>query len=76
LPTALVQDEPLRADGAVISAEILLRAAQAGYRLAEVPVEHHPRRAGRASGARMDVVARAGVELLRLYLRTAPGGRV
>jgi len=70
LPTALVQDEALVADGAVISAEILVRAERAGYRLAEVPIEHHPRRAGRASGARLRVVARAGVELLRLYRRT------
>jgi glycosyltransferase involved in cell wall biosynthesis len=70
LPTALVQDEALRATGAVISAEILVRAAGAGYRLAEVPIDHRPRRAGRASGARAHVVARAGVELLRLYRRT------
>jgi glycosyltransferase involved in cell wall biosynthesis len=70
LPTALVQDEALEADGAVISAEILVRAKRAGYRLAEVPIEHRPRRAGRASGARLRVVARAGVELLRLYRRT------
>jgi glycosyltransferase involved in cell wall biosynthesis len=34
LPTALVQDEALMADGAVISAEILVRA-RSGYRFAE-----------------------------------------
>jgi glycosyltransferase involved in cell wall biosynthesis len=76
LPTALVQDRLLVADGAVISAEILVRAARAGYRLAEVPIEHRPRRAGRASGARLHVVARAGVELLRLYRRTRREERV
>jgi glycosyltransferase involved in cell wall biosynthesis len=69
LPTALLQDEPLVADGAVISAEILVRADRAGYRLAEVPVIHRPRDAGRASGARMHVVARAGLELIDLYRR-------
>jgi glycosyltransferase involved in cell wall biosynthesis len=69
LPTELLQDETLYADGAVISAEILVRAARAGYRLAEVPIAHRPRRAGRASGARPGVVARAGLELARLYWR-------
>ncbi|HWP65839.1 MAG TPA: glycosyltransferase family 2 protein [Candidatus Limnocylindria bacterium] len=70
LPAELVQDHALQTDGAVISAEILVRAARAGYRLAEVPVMHRPRRSGRASGARPSVVARAGVELVRLYWRT------
>jgi glycosyltransferase involved in cell wall biosynthesis len=69
LPTELVQEEALCADGAVISAEILVRAARAGYRLAEVPIAHRPRRSGRASGARPGVVARAGLELARLYWR-------
>jgi len=70
LPTGLVQDQALVSEGAVISAEILVRAARAGYRLAEVPIVHRPRRAGRASGARPGVVARAGLELLRLHRRT------
>jgi glycosyltransferase involved in cell wall biosynthesis len=70
LPTSLVQDAALVSDGAVISAEILMRAARAGYRLAEVPIVHRPRRSGRASGARPGVVARAGLELLRLHRRT------
>jgi glycosyltransferase involved in cell wall biosynthesis len=74
LPTALVQDASLTADGAVISTEILVHAARAGYRLAEVPVAHRPRRAGRASGARPQVVARAGLELGRLYWRVGRGG--
>jgi glycosyltransferase involved in cell wall biosynthesis len=70
LPASLVRDGALEADGAVISAELLVRASRAGHRLAEVPITHRPRRAGRASGARPGVVARAGVELLRLYRRT------
>jgi len=69
LPSALVQDAPLLADGAVISTEILVQASRAGYRLKDVPVAHRPRRAGRASGARLRVVTRAGIELLQLYQR-------
>jgi glycosyltransferase involved in cell wall biosynthesis len=74
LPTSLVREAALVSEGAVISAEILVRAAGAGYRLAEVPIVHRPRRSGRASGARPGVVARAGLELLRLH-RSARGER-
>ena len=69
LPAALVRDEPLVSDGAVISAEMLVRAAQSDHRLAEVPVVYRPRLAGRASGAQPRVVARAGMEIVRLYLQ-------
>lgn len=74
LPSTLVRDEALVSEGAVISAEILVRAARAGYRLAEVPIVHRPRRAGRASGARPGVVAWAGLELLRLHRRVRREG--
>jgi glycosyltransferase involved in cell wall biosynthesis len=74
LPTSLVQDAALVSEGAVISAEILVRAARSGYRLAEVPIVHRPRRFGRPSGARPGVVARAGLELLRLHRRTRGEG--
>ena len=57
---------PLQADGAVLSAELLVRLDRAGMKLEEVPVSHLPRRAGEASGASPRVIARALRELWRL----------
>jgi glycosyltransferase involved in cell wall biosynthesis len=53
----------LRADGAMISTELLLRAQRSGYRIVDVAVPHYPRRTGRATGADARVVARAFREL-------------
>jgi glycosyltransferase involved in cell wall biosynthesis len=59
----------LTADGACISAELLANVRRRGQRIVEVPVNHLPRPAGRASGAAPRVVARAGPELLRIRRR-------
>jgi hypothetical protein len=56
----------LESRGATFSAEFLVRAKRAGYRIAEVPVTHRPRRAGSQTGARPDVIVRAFRELARL----------
>ena len=64
-PVALVR-APLRSAGAGINGELLARARHMGLRIAEVAVSHHPRVAGRASGARPRVVLRAVRELLAL----------
>ena len=56
----------LRADGALISTELVLRARRAGYQIVEVGVPHYPRRAGEATGASPRVVLRAFEELWRL----------
>src|SRR5687767_3542685 len=57
---------PLEADGAVISAELLVKLQRAGARIKQVPVTHHPRPAGKPSGASPRVIARAFRELFRL----------
>jgi hypothetical protein len=62
-----VADLELRSSGAAINAELLARAAARGLRLREVPVSHFPRRAGRPTGARPAVIARALVELAGLW---------
>jgi hypothetical protein len=41
---------------AFIDAEMLIRAARAGYRIAQFPVTHHPRLSGLASGSRPSVI--------------------
>jgi glycosyltransferase involved in cell wall biosynthesis len=62
--------------GATFSAEFLIKARRAGFRLRERRVTHLPRTAGRATGARPDVILRAFRYLFRLRVslppRTAP----
>lgn len=74
LPRRVLAPEGLRADGAVISAEILARAVRSGFRFAEIPVDHRPRRRGRPSGARPAVVLRAAWELPLLCWRLRRDG--
>ena len=57
---------------AMFSAELLARAYHAGARIAEIPVTHLPRRAGRPTGARPKVIAKAFAELLTLRRQPAP----
>ncbi len=55
--------------GATFSAEWLVMARRAGFRIAEVPVTHRPRLAGNPTGAKLHVVWRAFRELARFRLR-------
>jgi glycosyltransferase involved in cell wall biosynthesis len=67
----VVQSLPLTTEGAMVSTELITRAHAAGARIAELGVHHHPRTAGRPSGASPRVVLRAFRELraLRAQLR-------
>lgn len=58
----------IRSRGATLSAEFLVRARRAGYRIEEVPVTHLPRTAGSPTGARLHVIVRAFRELFLLRL--------
>ncbi len=52
--------------GATFSAEFLVLAKRAGFKIAEVPLAgHRPRRAGKQTGARLDVILRAFGEMIR-----------
>jgi glycosyltransferase involved in cell wall biosynthesis len=55
------------ARGATFSAEFLIKSRRLGFRLKELPVGHFPRTAGSPTGARLDVIVRAFVELFRLW---------
>jgi glycosyltransferase involved in cell wall biosynthesis len=55
------------ARGATFSAEFLIKARRLGFRVRELPVNHFPRTAGSPTGARIDVIVRAFVELFRLW---------
>jgi glycosyltransferase involved in cell wall biosynthesis len=61
------------ARGVFADGERVIRAARAGARVVEVPVEFHRRGAGRATGARSDVVARALVDAVRVAASLALG---
>jgi hypothetical protein len=57
----------VNARGATFSAEFLIKARRLGFRVQELPVSHFPRTAGSPTGARLDVIVRAFVELFRLW---------
>ncbi|MFW6108548.1 MAG: glycosyltransferase family 2 protein [bacterium] len=57
----------LKATGALVSAELLIKARKAGFRMREVGVHHYPREAGEQSGADLRVILRTFVELARLW---------
>ena len=59
----------LEARSALINAELYYKARYAGWRIAQVAVPHHPRVAGRRSGARPRAIARAIKELFLFRLR-------
>jgi glycosyltransferase involved in cell wall biosynthesis len=68
----LVQSLELTAEGAMVSTELIARAAAAEARFAQLGVGHRPRAAGRPSGASPRVVLRAFRELraVRAELRS------
>ncbi|MGB8342165.1 MAG: glycosyltransferase family 2 protein [Chthoniobacterales bacterium] len=57
----------IRAVGAMVNTEILAQANAFGMRIHEIEVSHYPRRAGKASGADLRVIAKAFRELFRLW---------
>jgi glycosyltransferase involved in cell wall biosynthesis len=63
----VVDELPLASVGAFINTELLVRARAAGFRIQQVPVSHRRRRHGRQTGAHPRVIAKACLELLRLY---------
>lgn len=61
--TEFFRRQRLETRGAMINAEILYKLARAGYTYTEVGVQHLPRRAGKATGAKPTVILRALCEL-------------
>jgi len=73
-PRWVVDQLQLSADGACISAEILVQCVRGGASICEVPVNHYPRAAGKATGGNVRVVVKALRELpiLWKYRRMQP----
>ncbi|MBI5554766.1 MAG: glycosyltransferase family 2 protein [Elusimicrobia bacterium] len=57
----------ISSDGAVASAEMLIKAKRQGCRFVEVGVHHYPRQAGQPSGAKFSVIFKAFFELFKLW---------
>ena len=66
-------DAAVVARGVFAEGERVIRAARGGARVVEVPVEFHRRGAGKATGARRDVVARAMLDAVRVAASLAIG---
>jgi glycosyltransferase involved in cell wall biosynthesis len=66
---AIFDDLKMESTGALISTEILARAARKGYRITERGVHHYPRTAGKPTGGNVKVIFRAFRELWRLRRR-------
>lgn len=59
----------LVSDGAMIDTEFLAGAKARGYRIVDVPVTHRPRVAGEATGANIQVIAKAFRDLVQFRRR-------
>lgn len=64
IPQSMLRTSDLRSRGALISAELLYEARCAALSVGELAVSHHPRRAGRQSGASLRVIGTALAELV------------
>src|SRR5713101_5587932 len=58
------REHRLETRGAMINTEILYKFTRAGYTYTQVGVHHLPRRGGKATGAKLSVIARAFHELI------------
>ena len=65
--TNLVQTCDVRAEGAMVNTELLVKLSKLGVPFVEVPVRHYPRTHGSATGANLKVIMHAFRELLRLH---------
>jgi glycosyltransferase involved in cell wall biosynthesis len=66
---------PLRARGAMVSAELIVHLDKGGHRIVERGVTHLPRTSGEPSGGSPKVIARAFRELAQLYPSLRSAGR-
>lgn len=53
--------------GAMINAELVIKAKKAGFRIAQVGVAHYPRLSGRPTGANIKVIIKSYLDLIRLW---------
>jgi len=59
----------ITSNGALVDAEILLKARKFGYTIGQIGVQHYPRTAGKQTGGNVKVILRALSEILKLRLK-------
>ena len=72
LRTDFLRQHPLETHGAMINAELLYTLTRAGGTYKELGVQHLPRQAGRATGAKLSVILRAFRELFTYSYKWQP----
>jgi len=60
---------PLKSDGAMISAELLIQAQKAGFKIKQMGVHHFEDKTGGSTGANPKVILKAFWELWKLKRR-------
>lgn len=53
--------------GAMINAELAIKAKKSGFKIAQVGVNHYPRLSGKPTGANFKVIIKSYVDLLKLW---------
>lgn len=56
--------------GGMINAELVIKARNAGFNIAQVGVNHYPRLAGKPTGASLKVIVRSFLDLFKLWWKT------
>ena len=64
-----LDDLDIESVGAMVNTEIMVKLGRTGKTVVEVGVTHLPRTAGTARGAKLRVIARALIEVSRMYGR-------
>ncbi len=62
----VLKDLNLKSSGALVSAELLTKIKNRGYKIKEIPVKHYPRKEGKQTGNKPKVVLKAFKELIIL----------
>lgn len=55
--------------GAMINAELAIKAQKAGFKVAQVAVHHYPRLAGSSTGVNLKVILKSYFDLFKLWLK-------
>ena len=74
-PRTFIERIEMWSKGALIDTEMLAKARNLGYSIAQLGVHHYPRTAGQQTGANLKVIARAFKELFKLRKRIKAEGR-
>lgn len=53
--------------GAFISSEFLIKTKKMGFKITEIGVQHFPRKFGKATGAKLNVIIQSFIDLIKLW---------